>query len=73
MPARPSRACPACPRCAHRRPRGFGFVEFLDDRDAEDAMHGLDRSMLGGREISVGGLGVCGLLLCLQGRFTRIA
>ena len=36
-----------------RRPRGFGFVEFMDERDAEDAMYGLDGKLFGGREISV--------------------
>eukprot|EP00879_Flechtneria_rotunda_P001506 GHRR01001663.1.p1 GENE.GHRR01001663.1~~GHRR01001663.1.p1 ORF type:complete len:251 (+),score=44.78 GHRR01001663.1:93-845(+) len=32
-------------------PRGLGFVEFFDERDASDAVRGLDRMMLGGREI----------------------
>ena len=39
--------------CSCRRPRGFGFVEFMDERDAEDAMYGLDGKNFGGREISV--------------------
>ena len=41
------------PCCSCRRPRGFGFVEFMDERDAEDAMYGLDGKNFGGREISV--------------------
>eukprot|EP00891_Asterochloris_glomerata_P000985 jgi/Astpho2/985/gw1.00016.305.1_t len=35
------------------RPRGFGFVEFVDTRDAEDAMYALDGKNMGGRDISV--------------------
>ena len=38
---------------ACRRPRGFGFVEFVDTRDAEDAMYALDGKNMGGRDISV--------------------
>eukprot|EP01025_Chloroclados_australasicus_P051047 TRINITY_DN5935_c0_g1_i1.p3 TRINITY_DN5935_c0_g1~~TRINITY_DN5935_c0_g1_i1.p3 ORF type:complete len:228 (+),score=5.75 TRINITY_DN5935_c0_g1_i1:33-716(+) len=35
------------------RPKGFGFVEFRDCRDAEEALFHMDRAVLGGREISV--------------------
>ena len=31
-----------------------GFVEFLDIRDAEEAIYNLDRTVFGGREIQVG-------------------
>lgn len=36
-----------------QRPKGFGFIEFRDTRDAEDALYQMDRSMMGGREITV--------------------
>ncbi|MEW5307388.1 MAG: hypothetical protein WDW36_009791 [Sanguina aurantia] len=36
-----------------QRPRGFAFIEFKDNRDADDALSGLDRSVIGGREITV--------------------
>lgn len=42
------------PACS--RPRGFGFIEFKDSRDAEDALYHLDRSTFMGREISVRGV-----------------
>jgi RNA recognition motif-containing protein len=35
------------------RPKGFGFIEFRDSRDAEEALYHLDRSDFGGREIQV--------------------
>ncbi|KAL4421443.1 hypothetical protein ABPG75_010734 [Micractinium tetrahymenae] len=35
------------------RPRGFGFVEFVDVREAEDAIYRLDKTLFGGREIQV--------------------
>jgi RNA recognition motif-containing protein len=34
-------------RC--RRPRGFAFIEFVDERDAGDAKAELDRMVLDGR------------------------
>jgi hypothetical protein len=41
------------PVCSCSRPRGFGFIEFKDSRDAEDALYHLDRTTFMGREISV--------------------
>lgn len=41
----------ACCCLACRDPRGIGFVEFQDERDAADAVRGLDGMMLGGREV----------------------
>ncbi|EIE21181.1 RNA-binding domain-containing protein [Coccomyxa subellipsoidea C-169] len=41
-------------------PRGIGFLEFTDPRDAEDAIYGLDRKVIQGKEVSV--------VLALQGR-----
>ncbi|KAL6770725.1 SRS5 [Auxenochlorella protothecoides x Auxenochlorella symbiontica] len=35
------------------RPKGFGFVEFLDVREADDAIYHLDRTDFMGREITV--------------------
>ncbi|KAI7835646.1 hypothetical protein COHA_010460 [Chlorella ohadii] len=35
------------------RPKGFGFIEFLDRRDGEEAIYNLDRTMFGNREIQV--------------------
>ena len=34
-------------------PRGFAFVRFLDKKDAEDAMTGLDGAEIDGREIRI--------------------
>ncbi|KAK3277389.1 Arginine/serine-rich splicing factor scl25a transcript I, variant 2 [Cymbomonas tetramitiformis] len=36
-----------------KQPRGFGFVEFYDERDAHEAQYQLDRTMFMGREITV--------------------
>ena len=35
-----------------REPRGIAFVEFAETRDAEDALAGLDRKYIEGREVS---------------------
>ncbi|CAK0749333.1 hypothetical protein CVIRNUC_001902 [Coccomyxa viridis] len=35
------------------RVRGFGFVEFIDERDAEDAERHFDGTVIGGRTITV--------------------
>ena len=47
---------PSLPLCAADtgRPKGFGFIEFLDRRDGEEAIYNLDRTMFGNREIQVG-------------------
>jgi RNA recognition motif-containing protein len=49
------------PMC--RRPKGFGFVEFRDKRDAEECLYKLDRTLFQGREISVSSM-VFNLLKC---------
>ncbi|PNH01045.1 Serine/arginine-rich splicing factor 12 [Tetrabaena socialis] len=36
-----------------QRSRGFGFIEFRDTRDADEAIYRLDRTTLEGREINV--------------------
>lgn len=36
-----------------REPRGFGFVEYFDEKDAQDAVREFDRFVLDGNEISV--------------------
>ncbi|EFJ50142.1 hypothetical protein VOLCADRAFT_73973 [Volvox carteri f. nagariensis] len=36
-----------------QRSRGFGFIEFRDARDADEAIYQTDRTMLDGREINV--------------------
>ncbi|GLC35533.1 hypothetical protein PLESTB_000197300 [Pleodorina starrii] len=36
-----------------QRSRGFGFIEFRDARDADEAIYRCDRTMLDGREINV--------------------
>ena len=35
------------------RPRGFGFIEFYDERDADEAMHELDGADVDGNRIEV--------------------
>ncbi len=48
------RACElrsACTGC--REPRGIGFIEYTDARDAEDAIYGLDRKVIQGKEVSI--------------------
>jgi hypothetical protein len=54
--ARHERISYFAPRRSRREPRGFGFIEFRDARDADDALRSLDRSVMSGREITVGGL-----------------
>lgn len=39
--------------CACRQPRGFGFIQFLDPREAAEAQYSLDHSLIAGREITV--------------------
>ncbi|KAL3132690.1 hypothetical protein ABBQ32_009203 [Trebouxia sp. C0010 RCD-2024] len=42
------------PRDFHTgRSRGFGFIEYRDPRDADDAMYRMDGSNIGGRDITV--------------------
>ena len=41
----------SCDVC--RRSRGFGFIEYRDPRDADDAMYKMDGSNIGGRDITV--------------------
>ncbi|XP_060937019.1 serine/arginine-rich splicing factor 10 [Limanda limanda] len=36
-----------------RRPRGFAYIQFEDVRDAEDALHNLDRKWVSGRQIEI--------------------
>ena len=58
-----------------KQPRGYAFVEFLDRRDAADAQADLDRTRVGGRDITVifakvcmcvaRPLSVCGHLVCV--------
>ncbi|XP_063055290.1 serine/arginine-rich splicing factor 10 [Engraulis encrasicolus] len=37
----------------NRRPRGFAYIQFEDVRDAEDALHNLDRKWVCGRQIEI--------------------
>lgn len=34
-------------------PRGFAFVRYMDQRDADDAIDRMDGEMLGGRELRI--------------------
>lgn len=34
----------------YREPRGIGFLEYTDPRDAEDARDAMDRAVIHGRE-----------------------
>jgi RNA recognition motif-containing protein len=34
-------------------PKGFAFIEFKDEREADDARHGIDGTTLDGREVRV--------------------
>ncbi|KAG0613646.1 hypothetical protein M758_6G118600 [Ceratodon purpureus] len=36
-----------------RQPRGFGFIQFLEPRDAAEAQYQLDHQLISGREITV--------------------
>ncbi|CDJ36877.1 RNA binding motif-containing protein, putative [Eimeria mitis] len=36
-----------------KEPRGFGFVEYYEEKDAQDAVHEFDRFILDGNELSV--------------------
>ncbi|XP_077447110.1 serine/arginine-rich splicing factor 10-like isoform X1 [Stigmatopora argus] len=36
-----------------RQPRGFAYIQFEDVRDAEDALHSLDRKWVCGRQIEI--------------------
>lgn len=48
-----------CPPPQLLRARGFGFLEYRDPRDAEEALYQMDRSVFMGREISVSTLRWC--------------
>jgi hypothetical protein len=37
-----------------RRPKGFGFIELSDPRDADEALARLDGTMVGDRRVEVG-------------------
>lgn len=37
----------------NQRPKGFGFIEFKDPRDADEAIYRLDGSLVGGRRVEV--------------------
>lgn len=47
-----SKVCLSC-IADTQRPKGFGFVEFEDKRDAQDAIYELDGIRFGGRELKV--------------------
>lgn len=51
--------------CLCRRSRGFGFIEYRDPRDADDAMYRMDGSNIGGRDITVSHIPEHTLKLCI--------
>ena len=54
LPPAPPRFPPTHPCADSGRPKGFGFIEFQDLRDAEEAIYHLDKTLFNGREIQVG-------------------
>lgn len=36
-----------------KRARGFAFIEFINDSDAQKALKSLDGTQIGGREVSI--------------------
>jgi hypothetical protein len=54
---------PTLPAADSGRPKGFGFIEFQDLRDAEEAIYHLDKTLFNGREIQVGAARLAAVLL----------